>query len=87
MSFASRIIEPILYAMVARTAEVGCRTLVLDACAGSISHGEYMSDGYNQVIEPWIYTGLGSRAQKKVFEQTIKLLEIKIPGFGGAIGL
>lgn len=84
---AARIIESILYALISRTTEVGARTLVLGASAGPTSHGEYMADGYNQNVEPWIYTDVGKRAQKKVFEQTMKVLEARKPGIGATIGL
>lgn len=83
----ARIIGSVVYAILARTTEVGSRTLILGAGAGPASHGEYMSDGRNQDVEPWIYTDVGKKAQKKVFEQTMKMLELRKPGIGGAVGL
>ncbi|KAF7563266.1 hypothetical protein G7046_g850 [Stylonectria norvegica] len=82
---AVRIVESVLYTMIARTTEVGSRTLILGAGAGSASHGEFMSDGHNQNVEQWIYTDVGKRAQKKVFDQTMKLLEMRSPGIGAVI--
>ncbi|KAL2063262.1 hypothetical protein VTL71DRAFT_5067 [Oculimacula yallundae] len=73
--------------LVARTTEVGSRTLVLGAAVGMTSHGEYMSDGENQKVEGWIYTDVGKEVQKKVFEQTMRVLELRKPGIGEAIGL
>lgn len=35
----------------------------------------FMSDGKNQDVEPWIYTDQGKKVQKKVFEQTMKVLD------------
>jgi hypothetical protein len=60
-----------------RTTEVGSRTLVLGASAPASSHGEYQSDGATQDVEGWIYTEVGERAQKKVFEQTLHILEAR----------
>ncbi|KAB8274596.1 NAD(P)-binding protein [Aspergillus minisclerotigenes] len=63
-----------------RTTEVGGRTLVLAAAAPASSHGEIQSDGTNQDVESWIYTDVGRRAQKKVFDQTPRILEDRKPG-------
>jgi hypothetical protein len=46
-----------------------------------------MSDGSNQKVEAWIYTDMGKKAQVKVFEQTMKILEQRKPGIGAAAGL
>lgn len=73
--------------MIGRTTEVGSRTLVLGAAAGPTSHGEYLSDGENQAVESWIYTDVGKAVQRKVFEQTMKVLELRKPGVGHAVGL
>ncbi|OQE14431.1 hypothetical protein PENFLA_c038G09954 [Penicillium flavigenum] len=51
-----------------RTTEVGSRSLVLGASAPASSHGEFQSDGANQDVE------------KKVFEQTLQILEAKKSG-------
>jgi len=83
----TRIIGSIVYKIIGRTTEVGSRTLVLGASVGPTSQGEYMSDGQNQDVESWIYTDMGNRAQKKVFEQTMKVLELRKPGIGHAVGL
>jgi len=77
----------ILRSILDRTTEVGARTFVLAACAGPNSHGEFMSDGKNQDVESWIYGDVGKRVQKKVFEQTMKVLEMRKPGVGEAVGL
>lgn len=86
-SLGVRVFQILMYAAFARNTEVGSRTLVLAACAGPASHGEYMSDWHNQDVEPWIYEDIGKRAQKKVFEQTMKIIEQRKPGLGDAIGL
>lgn len=60
---------------IGRSTEAGSRTLVYGACAGPGSHGEFMSDGQNQNVEPWIYTDTGRKVQQKVFEQTMRVLD------------
>lgn len=73
--------------MLDRTTEVGSRTLVLGASAPVTSHGEFQSDGANQNVEAWIYTEVGQRAQKKVFEQTLRILEARKTGVTREAGL
>jgi hypothetical protein len=73
--------------LLARSTEVGARTLVYGACAGPESHGQMMSDGKNQDVERWIYSPMGKKAQVKVFEQTMSILEQRRPGIGAAVGL
>jgi hypothetical protein len=77
----------ILRAILDRTTEVGSRTFVLAACAPASSHGEFQSDGANQDVEPWIYTDVGRKVQKKVYEQTMQILEARKPGIARATGL
>jgi retinol dehydrogenase-12 len=81
------VLFSILCFFLARTTEVGSRTYVHAASAGQGSHGLFMSDGENQEVEPWILTEEGKRAQVKVFEQTMKILEKRSPGIGKAIGV
>lgn len=66
--------------MLARTTEVGSRCLLAGAYAGIQSHGEFMSDGKNQEVESWILTPHGATVQKKVYEQTLTVLEKIQPG-------
>lgn len=68
--------------LLARSTEVGSRTLLAGACAGESSHGMYMSDCKNQNVAPWIETEEGARVQKKVYEQTLGILERIEPGIG-----
>ncbi|PYI31870.1 NAD(P)-binding protein [Aspergillus indologenus CBS 114.80] len=70
-----------------RTTEVGGRTLVLAASAPKSSHGEYQSDGENQSVEDWIYTEAGRKVQRKVFAQTLGILEERRPGISQEAGL
>lgn len=66
---------------------MGARTYVFSASAGPESYGEFMSDGEVQKAEGWIYTDVGKKVQRKVFEQTMKVLETRSPGVGAAVGL
>ncbi|KAJ5722917.1 NAD(P)-binding protein [Penicillium malachiteum] len=77
----------IVHRILDRTTEVGSRTLVLGASAPLSSHGELQSDGVNQDVESWIYKEVGQRAQKKVFEQTMQILEAKKSGIAREAGL
>ncbi|PYI09623.1 NAD(P)-binding protein [Aspergillus sclerotiicarbonarius CBS 121057] len=77
----------ILHRLFDRTTEVGGRTFVLAASAPLSSHGEFQSDGENQDVESWVYTDVGKRAQKKVFDQTLKILELRKPGIAREVGL
>jgi len=86
-NFAIQAIVSFFFGILARTTEVGSRTLVLGACAGPASHGEFMSDGVNQNVEKWIYGDVGKEAQKRVFEQTLRILETRNPGVGSAVGV
>ena len=72
----------VMKAVLARTTEVGSRTLVAGACAGPKSHGEYMCDSTNQAVARWIVTDEGAQTQRRVYEQTIALLEKIEPGIG-----
>lgn len=58
-----------------------------NASAGPESHGEYTSDSEIQKVEEWIYSDMGKRAQKKVFEQTMKVLETRKPGLGKEVSV
>jgi retinol dehydrogenase-12 len=86
-SLAFKILRFFLQLTIMHTAEEGSRGLVLSACAGTDSHGEFMYNGENRELEKWIYTDMGKRAQRKVFEQTMKVLEARKPGIGKSVGL
>ncbi|KIX96641.1 uncharacterized protein Z520_07907 [Fonsecaea multimorphosa CBS 102226] len=87
MILPARILMYVVRMLLGRSTEVGSRTLVYGASAGPGSHGEFMSDGKNQEVEKWIYSDLGKKAQVKVFEQTMRVLEARKPGIGAEVGL
>ena len=77
---ASQAAGWLLKALLARSTEVGSRTLVAGICTGRESHGEYMSDSQNQEVAQWIVTPKGEEMQKSVYEQTMAVLEDVEPG-------
>ncbi|KAL5342478.1 hypothetical protein BJX70DRAFT_355917 [Aspergillus crustosus] len=81
--FLTRLMHRILF----RTTEVGSRTLVLAACAPETSHGEFQSDGANQRVEGWIYGDVGKEVQRRVFEETVGILEERREGVLRGVGL
>ncbi len=58
-----------MLAVVARTAEVGARTLVSGACAGEEAQGEFMMDGVVRRVVGWVETEEGRRVQRKVWRE------------------
>lgn len=66
--------------LLARTTEVGSRTLVAGCYPGHQSHGEFMSDSENQEVESWMFTPEGRETQKRVYDQTLAQLEKIEPG-------
>ena len=81
------LVSHILRWIVSRSTEVGARTLVYGVCGGPETHGEYMSDGKPQEVEKWICSDMGRRVQRKVFEQTMDVLEGRRPGLRELVGL
>ena len=70
----------LLKALLARTTEVGSRTLVAGICTGPESNGEYMSDSKNQEIAGWMLTKRAEEVQRSVYGQTLAVLEGLEPG-------
>lgn len=72
-------------ALIARSTEVGSRTLVAAATAGPESHGAYMTDGKvaNDALSSFVCSPDGERVQKKVWEELAEILESIRPGVTG----
>ncbi|KAF3810854.1 Retinol dehydrogenase 14 [Colletotrichum gloeosporioides] len=68
--------------VLARSTEVGSRTLVAAASTGIESHGIYMRDGEidNEALSPFVRSGDGATAQEKVWEELSRILEDISPG-------
>lgn len=67
---------------IARSTEVGSRTLLAAAAAGSESHGAYMSDGKvdQDALSPFVRSKQGEEAQKRVWDEVKTVLEKIVPG-------
>ena len=63
--------------VLARTTEVGSRTLVASAAAGPESHGTYMSDSVvnEGQLSPFVRSADGDAAAKKVWSELKEILE------------
>ncbi|PQE17929.1 hypothetical protein CJF32_00008399 [Rutstroemia sp. NJR-2017a WRK4] len=67
-------------ALIARTTEVGSRTLVAAAAAGEESHGQYMADCKVDRPSKWVRSEEGMEVQKRVYEEVMLALEEIQPG-------
>ena len=67
----------------ARSAEVGSRTIVAAAEKGPESHGRYMSE--SEVVEPseWVRSEEGRRVQERVWGELVRKLEGIVEGVTG----
>ncbi|KAJ9607616.1 hypothetical protein H2200_007694 [Cladophialophora chaetospira] len=72
----------ILKFFLARTTEVGSRTLVASAAAGTESHGKYMHDGLvaEGELSPFVRSKDGEEASQKVWKELSDILEKVSPG-------
>ncbi|KAJ5607780.1 hypothetical protein N7537_004399 [Penicillium hordei] len=68
--------------ILARSTEVGSRTLVAGAAAGLESHGAYMTDGYvkNIMLSPFVRSDEGRQAREKLWAELSSILEGVRPG-------
>lgn len=71
--------------VLARTTEVGGRTLVASAVAGEESHGKYMSEA--KITEPSVFvrSDEGKETQQRVYKELMGILEKIQPGVTGNI--
>lgn len=67
---------------VARSTEVGSRTLVAGAAAGPDSHGTYMTDGRSadRALSPFVRSPEGQQTQRKLWSELVGILEEVHPG-------
>ena len=72
----------IMKTLLARTTEVGSRTLVAAAVAGPESHGKYMSDAQvdNEALSKFVRSADGNRAGEKTWKELSDILESIQPG-------
>ncbi|GIJ84820.1 hypothetical protein Asppvi_003671 [Aspergillus pseudoviridinutans] len=71
--------------VMARTTEVGSRTLLAGAAAGEESHGAYMTDGKvdNGALSDFVRSEEGKKVQEKVWGELREILEGIKPGVTG----
>ncbi|KAI0861708.1 short-chain dehydrogenase/reductase-like protein [Xylaria cubensis] len=83
--FPVNSIMGVLYWVLARTAEMGSRTYVAAASAGIESHGLYLEDCGPSTPSAFVTSREGQRAQDRVFNELINILETIEPGVTGGI--
>ncbi len=68
--------------ILARSTEVGSRTLVAGSVSGLESHGAYMTDGYveNTALSPFVRSDEGRQAREKLWVELSSILEGVRPG-------
>jgi retinol dehydrogenase 12 len=66
--------------LIARTVEVGSRTLLASAIGGPETHGKYMSDCVVTEPSEFVRSEEGQRTQERVYKELIGILEKIQPG-------
>ncbi|KAK1143700.1 hypothetical protein N8T08_006100 [Aspergillus melleus] len=68
--------------VLARSTEVGSRTLVAGAASGEESHGKYMTNGLvnNDALSPFVRSEEGDKTQKKIWGELVAIFEAIEPG-------
>ncbi|KAI8938617.1 hypothetical protein NX059_004489 [Plenodomus lindquistii] len=66
--------------MVARSTEVGSRTLVHAGASGVETHGKYLSDCTVEEPSPWVTDAAGKEAQERIAAEVFKAIEEIQPG-------
>ncbi|KAL8672595.1 MAG: hypothetical protein Q9168_002938 [Polycauliona sp. 1 TL-2023] len=66
--------------LLARTTEVGSRTLVAAAGAREESHGKYMADSKISFMSPFVNSPEGEETQRRLWEELVEKLERIHPG-------
>lgn len=67
-------------ALIARTTEVGGRTLVHSAAAGIESHGQYMSECKVKAPSAFVTSREGAKVQERIHKELMAILETIQPG-------
>lgn len=72
----------LLKQVLARSTEMGSRTLVAGAAGGPESHGAYMTDGKvaNEALSTFVRSAEGEKTQKRLWDELIAILEDVQPG-------
>lgn len=78
--FPLNVLAPIGKFFLARTTEVGSRTLVAAASAGEDTHGMYLQDCRIKEPSRWVRSEQGKAAQPRVYKELLSILEEIEPG-------
>lgn len=72
----------LLKAVLARTTEIGSRTLVAAGAVGKESHGQYMTDGLvcDEASSPFVRSEAGAEVGRRVWKELSEILEDIQPG-------
>jgi NAD(P)-dependent dehydrogenase (short-subunit alcohol dehydrogenase family) len=78
----TKIMHETIRAMMARTAEVGSRTILHGLVAGEASHGKLLSGCKIKEywVPDWVSNAEGQRLQKNIWEELVDRLEKVQPG-------
>ncbi|KAH7310268.1 short-chain dehydrogenase/reductase-like protein [Rhexocercosporidium sp. MPI-PUGE-AT-0058] len=83
--FPLNILAPVAKFFLARTTEVGSRTLVSAAAASEETHGMYLQDLKIKEPSKWVRSEKGKESQKKVYTELLGILEEIEPGVSNNI--
>ncbi|UZJ53793.1 hypothetical protein CBS101457_003113 [Exobasidium rhododendri] len=87
VGFVFSIVVSIIQFILARTTEMGSRTLYHSATAAPDSHGQYMSDGKvdDSAVSAYVKSKGGAETGKRVWTELSKILESIEPGVTGVL--
>ena len=81
----SRVVMSVMMRLVARTTEVGSRTLVLAANAGKETAGKYMADGVVANESPFVKSAEGGEVGNRVWKELMVKFEEVSPGIEATV--
>jgi retinol dehydrogenase-12 len=70
----------LMKALLARSTEVGSRTLLASAAGGPETHGQYMSDCVVKEPSDFVRSEEGQKTQERVYKELMEILEKIQPG-------
>ena len=81
-SWGTRLVLSLMRSVLARSTDVGSRTLVAGAAGGAESHGAYMTDGKvaNDALSPFVQSSEGEKTQRRLWGELEVILEEVQPG-------
>jgi retinol dehydrogenase-12 len=61
--------------LIGRTTEMGSRTLLAAACAGTESHGTYMTNCKVGEVSAWVRSPKGMETEERVYKELLGIME------------